>query len=142
MADLVAWLTAQLDADAATVGAVRPDPGLSPQEPIEFILAGQDITVPSTEAAKRHIREFADPARVLREIEAKRKLLADYTTTVRLRDEAATRIEAAGDHPDPRDLDEWSRAHREAAILEGAVRLLALPFSHRPGYAEAVASVE
>lgn len=108
--------------------------------PVELIGSGMSGGGAHEPEIARHAVEH-DPARVLREIDAKRQLLADYTATVRIRDEAATRIKAAGDHPDPKDLEEWSRAHREAAILEGPVRLLALPFSHRPGYAEAIASL-
>ena len=81
-----------------------------------------------------HIAEFASPERVLREIDAKRRLLDDYVVTARIRDEAATRIKAAGDHPDPKDLDEWDRAQREAAILEGPVRLAASVYEDRSGY--------
>ncbi|GGX99158.1 DUF6221 family protein [Streptomyces fructofermentans] len=73
-------------------------------------------------------------ARVLREIEAKRRVLSDFTETARLRDEAASRIRAAGDHPDPGDLDTWDRAEREAAILEAPVRVLATVYRDRPGY--------
>lgn len=123
--DLAQWLGAQLDADAATVGAVRPDPSLRPHEPIEFILAGQDITVPSTEAAERHIREFASPARVLREIEADRILLAEYER-------------AANEYPaDSRAYDHESTVGRErTATLEWVIRLRATRFSDRPGYQE------
>ena len=129
MTDLAAWLTTQLDADAATVGAVRPDPDLSPQEPIEFILAGQDITVPSTEAAERHIREFADPARVLREIDSKRRMT---------REEFVYEAKIDG---------EWGCGHDADEIAAGqcpetspndilALRLLALPYAARDGYQE------
>lgn len=119
MDDLVRWLGEQLDEDAATVAAVQPDPGLSPQEPIEFILAGQDITVPATEAAERHIRRFADPARVLREIAADRRLLAEFM--------AVGAREVSLD-----DAAEY--AHGWVNALGLAVRLRATRYSDRPGY--------
>jgi len=77
-----------------------------------------------------------DPARVLREIDAKRRLLDDYVVTARIRDEAAARIKAAGDLPDAKDLDTWDRAQREAAILEGPLKLAAMPLADRSGYQE------
>lgn len=81
-------------------------------------------------------RSVWDPARVLREIDAKRRLLDDYTVTARIRDEATARIKAAGDHPDSKDVETWDRAQREAAILEGPVKLAASPLTDRPGWRE------
>jgi hypothetical protein len=74
------------------------------------------------------------PARVLAEVEAKRRMVDDYALTVRLRDEAVERALAAGASPDPKDLEMWDRANREAAILDGWVRLLALPYADHADY--------
>jgi hypothetical protein len=65
---------AQAEAEAANLDALDHEPS----NPVEFILAGQDITTTATEAAERHIRRH-DPAAVLRRIAADRKLLADLT---------------------------------------------------------------
>ena len=73
-----------------------------------------------------------DPAAVLRDVAAKRAILRDYETTVRLRDEAAARIKDAGDHPDPADLREWTQASREAEVLAGVVRQLASAWDGAP----------
>lgn len=81
-------------------------------------------------------RSVWGPSRVLAEIDAKRQLLDDYTVTARIRDEAAARIKAAGNHPDAKDLETWDRAQREAAILEGSVKLAASPLADRTGYCE------
>lgn len=59
-----------------------------------------------------------DPARVLREIEAQRRLLAAY-------------VQVAAN-----DVNEVEYAHGYANALGEAVRLLALPFADRPGYRE------
>lgn len=126
MRDLALWLTAQLDEDARIVREANTSPEMVTGIPRSYAVAPVAL----------HIAEFADPARVLREIDAKRRLLDDYTVTVRIRDEAATRIKAAGDHPDAKDLDEWDRAQREAAVLEGPVKLAALPYAERPGFRE------
>lgn len=137
MDDLVQWLRAQLDDDESaalgakgdTLGRWTRDDG--PPEGIVLYDKSGKLTVGQARHIARH-----DPARVLREIEAKRRLLDDYTATARIRDEAAERIKAAGDHPDPKDLETWDRAQRESAILEGPVQLAALPFNDRRGYCE------
>jgi hypothetical protein len=77
MDELVRWLGEQLDEDERIAGKTTPDGRLAPADPIEFILAGQDVATAATEAAEQHIRQFADPARVLREIDAKRQMLAE-----------------------------------------------------------------
>lgn len=76
------------------------------------------------------------PPRILAESDAKRQIVDEYATTCRLRDEAAARIKAAGDHPDPADLDTWDRAEREAAILRGPVENLAAVHAKHPDYRE------
>jgi len=79
--------------------------------------------------------ERFDPARVLAEVDAKRRILDDYSRTIRIRDEAAARIKDAGPaNADPEDLDTWDRAQREASILEGPVKALALPYAAHPEY--------
>ncbi|MFF7485615.1 DUF6221 family protein [Streptomyces luteogriseus] len=147
MDELVGWLRAQLDEDERVARAAADElegPELggewrydgqyveTARERTMVAVGSQDLMEPGCgEHIARH-----DPARVLREIDAKRQLLDDYETTARIRDEAAARIKAAGDHPDPKDLDTWDRAQREAAIFEGPVKLAASPSSDRPGYRE------
>lgn len=59
----------------------------------------------------------------------------DYSPTEGMtEDETTARIKAADDQPDPKDLETWDRAQREAAILEGPVKLAASPLADRPGY--------
>lgn len=98
---------------------MRPDPELSPSEPVEFILAGQDISTESTEAAERHIRRFADPASVLRGIDAVRQILDEF------------------EQADRYSRTTWGQSNADqsrARTLGKVVRLLALPYSDRPGY--------
>jgi hypothetical protein len=71
--------------------------------------------VPTAQA--EHIVEH-DPARVLREIDAKRQLLAAY-------------VQVAAN-----DVNDVEYAHGYANALGEAVRLLALPYADRPGYRE------
>lgn len=90
----------------------------------------------SSEAAAHFARH--DPARVLAEVASKRRIVTDYSETVRIRDEAAARIRDAGGPASaaPEDLDTWDRAQREASTLEGPVKELALPYATEPGYRE------
>lgn len=78
MTDLVKSLHAALDAaETEAEKADQDSPELYPANPVEFILAGQDITTPATEAAERHIRTWT-PAAVLLRIAADRKQLAEH----------------------------------------------------------------
>jgi len=143
MDDLVRWLGAQLDEDERIARGADPGPwkseslGRHDQSVIKLGAPTSTSMIQfdgSRAAANGAHAARHDPARVLREIDAKRKLLDDYVVTARIRDEAAARIKAAGDHPDSEDLETWDRAQREAAILEGPVKLAALPCNDRPGY--------
>lgn len=149
MDELVRWLGEQLDEDERIARAASGEEwgAVSPTQPYTvFDVAAYRAnttlrTVGAIAGVERtedrvHIAAH-DPARVLREIDAKRQLLNDYAVTARIRDEAAARIKAAGDQPDSKDLDTWDRAQREAAILEGPVKLSALVYVDRHGYLEA-----
>ena len=142
MDELVRWLREQLDeeteaAQLAFSGQADPENGWGAHRP-----EWQKQTTITPHVGVIHEAVQADhivrwnPARVLAEINAKRQLLDDYTVTAHIRDEAAERIKASGDHPDAKDLETWDRAQREAAILEGPVKLAALPLADRPGYRE------
>src|SRR5579859_1882000 len=50
---------------------------LWPTHPVEFLLAGQEVTTPETRAAEAHIRLHM-PEAVLRRVEAERAILADH----------------------------------------------------------------
>ncbi|MFZ3556450.1 MULTISPECIES: DUF6221 family protein [unclassified Streptomyces] len=145
MDDLVQWLVEQLDEDERIARAVEDHStpwagqwvadGVNAARTFNGHVLFYGHTAPLKAGLVAHVVEH-DPARVLREIEAKRQLLAAYTQTARIRDEAAARIKAAGDYPDAKDIDTWDRAEREAAILEQPVKMAASPLDHRPGYRE------
>lgn len=110
MVDLVQWLTAQLDEDERILREANTSPEMVTGIPRSYAAAPVAL----------HIAEFADPARVLREIDAKRQLLARYERA----------MENRRAHPD--DL-----ASAGALLaLHGAVKLLALPYADKPGYRE------
>lgn len=73
-----------------------------------------DLPWPFTEHAAEH-----DPARVLRETDAKRQTLTHVVEQIE-------------------NADVWWLE----GVLTPVLKLLALPYEHRPGYAEAVASVD
>lgn len=135
--DLAQWIGEQLDIDAAGVEAATwaddattwhaaPSPydtwGKSERWYVEDAMEEGVITHVDPKAAQdegvaRHIAEW-DPARVLREIEAKRQMVAVCE----------------------RAMDEDSRGM--ISMAKEFLLLLALPYEDRPGYAEAVASAE
>jgi hypothetical protein len=123
--DLVQWLTAQLDEDeriarAATLGpwvqSGIGDYGWT----VTFGRPGAGVETADTEQGLADADFIAahNPARVLREIDAKRQLLDKYA-------------EVAAN-----DVNEVEYAHGWANALGEAVRLLALPYADRPGFRE------
>lgn len=121
MADLVAWLRKQLDEDARVAqAAARRQPGGG-----SWSLAGSEIRAGDGAPVARHTwpHEGAhiathDPARVLREIDAKRLTLERFA-------------DLSGENWQPGPL----RAVR-LQELRDAVRCLASPYADRPGYRE------
>jgi hypothetical protein len=139
------WLRAQLDEDERIARAVRVPPGwhqgpgddpewtdkemvcMWPPEfhtPYEKDKHWRGLSVDGPELAA-HIAEH-DPARVLREIEAKRAIVARYEFACR----EASRV----------DLDEDERETwiRVGGALQSVVIQLAAVYADRPGYREAV----
>jgi len=133
MDDLVQWLRAQLDEDERIAWAAqrqrgggewvaRADAtGIVAVEGLP-VRAGQPIPVvlhPDEDETAAHIAEH-DPARVLREIDAKRRIIAEVIPEI---DGMEDRIDGEWGAGDPME--------RESVTL---LRLLALPYSDRPGY--------
>ena len=171
MADLVQWLKECLNEDERIARAATPGPWRAHDTHLgqygyaATVLSGDgndtDLRawLPSMSNEpwdeKRNVWADAahiaahDPARVLREIEAKRQLLADVLAEGHFRNEEDNWYSCAAltdEDGDPVCLDE-SRAPgpcdcgRDARVAR-RVRLLALPFEDRPGFAEAIASAE
>lgn len=143
--DLVQWLHAQLDEDermALAAGAQevqghgpqlawraeqRPAEGASgPRQAVvtaRFQLVGSEPNPWDINAAMAQVTHMAehDPARVLREIDAKRALLR----------RANGGVDQPHTHPGEHDADHLRRHHDD-----GLLRLLALPYTERSGYRE------
>jgi len=143
MDDLVQWLHAQLDIDAAKARAATPGPWVWTAEADVWDQCGPTLIREGTDAPDAELVEVAagwghdawgmnvssadqahiaewDPARVLREIEAKRQLLTQYDHAMENR------------RAHPKDL-----ASAGALLaLHGVLTLLALPYADRPGYRE------
>lgn len=141
MEDLVRWLGAQLDTDAEKARAAceyaspewhldedgetvlwwPPEPHIAEKEREKGLPVVSDRWRGETVGTRiaPHIAAH-DPARVLREIDARRKLVERYERA----------LENRRAHPD--DL-----ASAGALLaLHGAVKLLALPYADRDGYQE------
>ncbi|WP_405634438.1 DUF6221 family protein [Streptomyces sp. NBC_00056] len=146
MDDLVQWLGAQLDEDerlarAATLGpwvqSGIGDYGWT----VDFGRPGAGVETADTEQGLADADFIAahNPARVLREIDAKRRILAPYAAALEQRQVIRARMRRVIDS----DPDEFGRLHRKenrlidvAESLAPVVALLALPFADRPGYRE------
>lgn len=108
--DLVQWLTAQLDEDERVARVCSGD---GKWDERDIAIYGPHLGTEVLAHMARH-----DPARVLREIDAKRQLLDAYAAVAE------------------NDVNEVEYAHGYANALGEAVRLLALPYADRPGYLE------
>ena len=121
MDDLVRWLSAQLDEDEriarAVHGPVDGPLGKTWWTPEEVKTRLCDDQIHMSDA--QHIAAW-DPARVLREIEAKQRILVEHRQT---QPRWCAVCDVPGDYQG-----------REYACT--TVRLLALPYADRPGYRE------
>ncbi|MER5715748.1 DUF6221 family protein [Streptomyces sp. NPDC002132] len=126
MDELVRWLGVQLDEDeriARAAGgswrelsgnwvAVAAEPSPEPAHRVALVLVTEE---------RAHIVRH-DPARVLREVDAKRRILGEVVPEI---DGMESRIDGEWGAGDPTE--------RESSRL---LRLLALPYADRPGYRE------
>ena len=123
MDDLVQWLRAQLDEDARRASSWH-----TLECDIHAYLQGDMDSVRATMSmfheAPGAVCDCNVPARVLREIDAKRRILRALESA-----EVALRNTEPG--MEPHELMTGS-----VNSLRAAVRLLALPYSDRPGYRE------
>lgn len=145
MDDLVQWLGQQLDEDeriarAATLGpwvqSGIGDYGWT----VDFGRPGAGVETADNDQGLADADFIAthDPARVLREIDAKRQVLAGYVLSVQAADDLAAlgqRLRASGKDALMTELEQESTVHRRDALC-GVLRLLAAPYSDRPGYRE------
>jgi len=129
MIDLVAWLRAQLDEDEQVARAAQertPAPWVGDEDDWDDVADARVI---------RHIVMW-NPARVLAEVEAKRRTLDQWATW--LNEEGAAQA----------DYQAWVAGNAGPTAprrtlpkvlgpgLECPVRLLALPYADRPGFLE------
>jgi hypothetical protein len=137
-ADLIAFLRARLDEDEQVVRAATPGPwqdgggyvtDTGPHGPNAQITdyGTQDGEQGSADSA--HIARW-DPARVLAEVDAKRRILAEYEQTVT----RAADMEPGTPETYTRRLREWSEQRAQMTALNGVLRLLTLPYADYPDY--------
>jgi hypothetical protein len=122
--DLVTFLRSRLDEEEQLAHAASPAPWSANAEHDEVLAAdGETVADGFALSSSKQLRATVDhivrhdPARVLREVEAKRRILDDLE-----------RFIAGG-----RDLPTDERAAGKATA-SGIVRLLALPYSDHPAY--------
>ncbi|MFD8234024.1 DUF6221 family protein [Streptomyces sp. NPDC059696] len=160
MDELVRWLGEQLDEDERIARAATPGPWR--QHDTHLGQYGHTATVLSGERNDTELRAWLpsmsqeswdetrnvwndavhiathDPARVLREIDAKRQVLTGYTKTVERVEELEAlreRLKARGQDVFMTEMDRASAIHKRD-VLHGVLQILALPYVDRPGYCE------
>jgi acetylornithine deacetylase/succinyl-diaminopimelate desuccinylase-like protein len=122
MDDLVTWLRVQLDEDERVAREVPPNFDLFDGTGIVVMKThdparSRSVTLPSSVAvfAVRH-----NPARALREVEAKRRILDEIVPLI---DQLDAKIE-----------EEWGNGPYPTGESDRLVKLLAMPYAGRPGY--------
>ncbi|MYS91450.1 hypothetical protein GTY47_17700 [Streptomyces sp. SID5464] len=144
--EFVQWLRAQLDEDERVARAATLGPwvqsGIGDYGwTVDFGRPGAGVETADTEQGLADADFIAvhNPARVLREIDAKRRILDLYATAVEDRLALRARMREVIHS----DADEFGRLHlqeseliKTAECLAPVTRLLALPYADRPGYRE------
>lgn len=144
MDELVRWLGEQLDQDERIAQAATLGPwvqsGIGEYGwTVDFGRPGAGVETEDSEQGLADADFIAahNPARVLRELGAKRQTLALYTGALEEREALRARMRKVIDS----DPNEFRRLHaQESDLIETArrlapvVRLLALPYADRPGY--------
>lgn len=115
MEDLVQFLRARLDEDEQTLREANTSPEMVTGIPNSYAQAPVAL----------HIARFADPARVLREVDAKRQLVYEFEQTG-----------SEPDTPEHRASPHWQGDFGYLQGLARAVHLLALPYVDHPDYRE------
>ncbi|MFD7774287.1 DUF6221 family protein [Streptomyces sp. NPDC059753] len=142
MDDLAQWLGEQLDEDERIARAATPGPwhvrddGVVGDDGDHWPVAYTDSHRAGEDCL--YIAEH-DPVRALREVDAKRRILAPCVAALEERPAIRARMRELI-YKEP---DEFARLHREenrlievAESLAPVVALLALPYADRPGYRE------
>ena len=106
MSDLITWLRAQLDDDERVARAASP--GYLPDDPL------------ASDEDRAHVARWQQ-ARVLVEVDAKRRIIDEYELWAEEQSE---------------DYEHAQTEHDSAQALLAAIKLLALPYADRPGYRE------
>ncbi|MGJ5831391.1 DUF6221 family protein [Streptomyces ossamyceticus] len=131
MEDLVRWLGQQLDTDERTARAATPGPweqsGIGEYGwGVSFSRPGAGVEVEDSDQGRADADFIAehDPARVLREIEAKRQIIARYEFVC----QEAVRLAQNG-----QEHESWVQA---GGALQSVVLCLAAVYVDRDGYKE------
>lgn len=140
MKELMEWLRVQLDKDERIARAAcwdeqsdvwtarPPRDRYARYTVVDYLDDGVVVVTPENaddDGVGRHVAEW-DPARVMREIDAKRGALAQYTAAVDRMDQAMRDDDTAA----------YRAARVEAQALQPVIRRDAAVYSERPGYRE------
>ncbi|MET7458502.1 DUF6221 family protein [Streptomyces sp. NPDC005574] len=137
MDDLVRWYGEQLDADAARATTAAEELGADWDYDDGYVVTRREGDMVATgsqdflEAERGRFIAEHDPARVLRDIEAKRALLHEHRIDG-WRCSTCANEETFDDDADGNR--EWSRGGKDFPCP--TLRLIAAPYADRPGYRE------
>lgn len=140
--DLIAFLRARLDEDAAVIEKPETWTAFDENEPTGTRRVDVDHSIERVVACTRawrgaHIARH-DPARVLREIDAKRRVIDTYAVVSgRSKDLSARRdrLKDRGHDLLMSEMDLETAIHQRD-VLASVLRLLALPYDQHPDYRE------
>lgn len=145
MEDLVRWLGQQLDDDERIARAAGGLAWHRPEDPWEFAVAIRDsegervVCIEGWPSEGQGVHIVAhDPARVLREIDSKRRLLAHYIKAAQAVEELTAtreRLRLRGQDLLMTEMELESAIHRRDT-LHGVVCVLAAVYADREGYEE------
>ncbi|MER5916207.1 DUF6221 family protein [Streptomyces sp. NPDC001982] len=145
MDELVQWLGEQLDEDER-IAQAAPGPTwehrqargdfdvsavfedyVAVADPERNTVVYSDVSAELLPFALRH-----DPARVLREIDSKRRMVARYEASLERSVEFRRRADVGAEN----EAQKAQRSHEniQLLVLLDVVKLLALPYADRPGY--------
>lgn len=143
MDDLVQWLHAQLDEDERTARAATPGPWVANKHKYGaevYTESGEGVALDHDAGGvgwdDADFIAANDPARVLREIDAKRQVIKAFTVSAERMEELAEereRLKVRGYDTLMTEMDLTTAIHQRD-VLGGVLQLFALPYADRPGY--------
>ncbi|MCT2591120.1 DUF6221 family protein [Streptomyces sp. N2-109] len=137
-ADLTAFLRARLDEDEAVARKAKPGPWRADGGSVYAAHPTDEVVDYARDNSAPHIARHG-PARVLREVEAKKRMVTAYEYALEMKTANAANYQAWVNNdapPYPEAAEGTDEQRREIPGLAHALRLLTLPYADHPDYRE------